>query len=652
MNNVNLVDRDHMKRLPLLAFLALGMMISLSASAGAYLGPYVVSSGSVSLSSGQSVTTGSADTMAAAAWNIQNPPYKQLEYLVYDPRTDQDYISFAPPVSPLVLELGPWYFWRSVNQKYYIEQAAMGNPGWYDDYDNPITEVPATLTVANIIINSKLYGMTSYSNTMIPGIAFSPPPYTPPPLTPISVTYNVPNHDDFVVISEACGITSCASGSASIKNITNPAPGLYTITEIPQELQYPLAPSTCPPGMDYYQMYACANSTATLYWETQVAISVQVYTPTIPKASVLVVAMGKSDGMCNSAVMQSYNSVLVKQGLGTPLCVDLDDDMYTNLTGQLPSVGSWQSIKTEINTLEAGSGAQYLVILGDATVIPMPDVVPNGATTITGLKDIGAPNLIPTDDPYGSLDPVLVGPPAPGEILYRPTIAVGRIPGSSTAQINQFLQDDINERKNTNAALGIFTDTSIEPDLNMLTQGQRFSTSLTGTSCLLNLDCYLAPPFCLSSSSPLCTMPHNSINRYSSLLAAQQAYDLQIYNCHGSGFSCGDPNWKNTIIASGSIPNLITYPVVMIVGCFDGAIPGISDYAALSSYYAAAIPPGATSLPVALLNGKASVVIGTTVTFQAVDQVAIFENKGETIGMAFLSEKNILESDMINGDSV
>ena len=407
--------------LPLLASLALTIILSSYAGASStYSGPYISSLSTETLNPGQSVGM----TQQSFGWapTLNNP-------------------SLEGPGPEAIGAVGLLQNWQGYGL--FILDTSWGTNGalctGFDSYAPGFCDATTILdweadqvSITGVSINQEHYNLdNTYTNSSDPFVFASNPAYvgqfydptwicnpagslsncvapSPPlPPQPVSITYNVPNHDDFALIQMECGALLCTGVSipsgcvqkaalpAAVYTCANQAPGSYSVTATPVYVINQIS------AIDY-------NPPETNYWPTGVEIDAAVYTPSIPKASVLIVTEGVGDGSCSTPTMAAYNAVLVKQGLSS-LCVDLDDDMYTNLTGQIPivnPVSDWTYVKEEINILEAGTGAQYLVILGDGNVVPMPSISAKGAITIMALKEVGAPSEVPTDDPYGSLTPV------------------------------------------------------------------------------------------------------------------------------------------------------------------------------------------------------------------------------------------------------
>jgi hypothetical protein len=472
-----------------------------------------------------------------------------------------------------------------------------------------------------------------------------------------------------------CGVLPCSnvqtpSGCAQIEgsptliyNCTNPALGNYSVSGTPVVVVNQTKP-TRHLGCTYYAPCGGGNTCLvqnsigpcpppdTYWWGTVADIQVTVYSPRIPRAQVLIVTEGGGDGLCGSSTLQSYNSVLAKQGLSS-LCLDLDDDQYTNLTGQLPNVGSWQAVKSQINLLESASGAQYLVILGDASVVPMPSVPAFGPDTTSEMKELNTPDVIPTDDPYG----YLAAAPNPGNYCpctpLPPSVIVGRIPGSTQFQISQFLKNAINERQNKNTNISAFADNSL---VNALFYFSNHSSKSCGSS--KNLVCLYSPSACLFGPN----FPTFICSASAKLISAMQSSAMQFYACHGDGFSCGSEVPFAEIVpyvSEAQIPAMSLNPIIFSVSCFGAVLYGSVLYGALLSVISTSPANGAPSMSVKLMDAGASVYIGETV--QGIVQISpsiygtvynTWSLGGTTIGQNFLQAKIAEEDRTLSGDII
>ena len=330
------------------------------------------------------------------------------------------------------------------------------------------------------------------------------------------------------------------------------------------------------------------------------------YNNTISHKDVVIVTIGSrlNEDTNYKTALSSYESLLTSEGLSY---------VYIELNSYNPAMDTtdWQSIKNTINRIEYLAAPEYLIILGDTNIIPMPTVYNPVPFDSNGSQ----PYEIPTDDPYGS--------------LYNnniPSIVVARVPGSSGDEIATFLQNAIKKHNSGGYNLLIVGDGLDQPFQNAFVKDDTnsFSESTTGLSCQDNTNCLYAPPYCLGL---LCNQSTSLKSDISS------KYGIQYYDCHGDGYGCMDYYGVypilDTIIAW--VPTLNTNPIIMTSACHDGIIN--------SSI------PLTNTLAIQMLDDGASVYIGNTkygyggLSPTELEYVYNTFKSGKTIGQAFLAMK-------------
>lgn len=361
----------------------------------------------------------------------------------------------------------------------------------------------------------------------------------------------------------------------------------------------------------------------------------------------LIVTSGIGDSTPLSSI-QAYQGVIQKAGFGS-LYVKLDNPASMAIAGMSPIVSgsSWQTYKAAINNLEAQTGATYLVILGDGTIVPMPTVTPVGVMIPTDEKqdlNVSGPALIPTDDPYGTA--------GSGGV---PDIVVARMPGSSGTEIAKMLQNAVNARTTGNTKTGIFTDISVKGYLSDLASANIFAANARLASCVAgNPNCMQSPPFCTEY------LDNNLCANITDLYAAMANYGIQFYNCHGSGFVCAGATAQSPfLLVSWEIPTLSDNPVIITSACYGAEIPGTYIYNNLVKIDN--ITAGTKTMAVSMLDNGASVYIGSTeaslgnignpkinafITIETAIDGSLYSKfvSGQTIGQAVLNEKLYYEA--------
>jgi len=278
----------------------------------------------------------------------------------------------------------------------------------------------------------------------------------------------------------------------------------------------------------------------------------------------------------------SYQAVLANQGLSS-LYVDLGSLNYTEITGAANPSNTldWTQIKTAINNLEKATGTQYLVVLGDATIVPMPSIPAIAPGVVEDLRDfLKTAPVIPTDDTYGNVI-------ADGTI---PSVAIGRMPGGNADEIANILQDAVSYRQNGNGNTAAFTDITTSPYQNAFGNSDvlRFTNEFLALANLpLCLDrpssqnpCYQSPPYCAVSGNLRSLAP---CPKTADLNGAMKTYGIQYYDCHGTGWDCDGGN--NYIILYYPQVYLPQDPVIIMDSCYGGEIPGTTTYKALQAFY-------------------------------------------------------------------
>jgi hypothetical protein len=363
----------------------------------------------------------------------------------------------------------------------------------------------------------------------------------------------------------------------------------------------------------------------------------------------LIVTSGVGDSTPLSSI-QAYQGVLQQANFGS-LYVELDSPSSMAVAGISPIAAgsSWQTYKTTINNLEAVTGATYLVILGDGTIVPMPTVTPVGGMFVDDEKNdlgISGQALIPTDDPYGY-----------SGSSGSPDVIVARMPGSSGTEIAKMLQNAVNVRTKGNQNLGIFTDTSVKGPLSDLVSGNLFATTVNQQTCTNgNPNCFESPPYCTSYPDG------NPCDNVLQLFSDMSSYGVQFYNCHGSGYVCGGANPNSPFISlSWALPSALnSNPVVITDQCYGADIPGSYIYNNLAQTDNE--PTGTKTMAVSMMDAGASVYVGNTgaglassgipklgprsyITVDASIDAALYNKfkSGQTIGQAFLNEKQYYE---------
>ncbi|MDE1865916.1 MAG: hypothetical protein KGH94_04750 [Candidatus Micrarchaeota archaeon] len=364
--------------------------------------------------------------------------------------------------------------------------------------------------------------------------------------------------------------------------------------------------------------------------------------------NVLIVTAGTGDSTSISSI-DSYEQALQNQGL-TSLYVELDSSYYTQVTGlSNPNINDWTSVKAAINALERKTGAQYVVILGDATIVPMPTAKPFGAVIPTDEKELKmtGPALISTDDPYGTLTP-----------SGSPSIIVARMPGSTGGEIGGMLLNAVNARKQANTNMRIFTDISTKP-FSTLAGADAFARTANVATCSGGSpNCLESPPYCTQNPDGT---PCASIG---GLTNAMQSPGVQFYNCHGSGYTCGGGTANSPLLlVSWKMPTLSTNPVIITDACYGADIPGTYIYTALAN--ADGLTLDTKTIAVSMLDAGASAYIGSTevslansrtlrppssITIDAVIDASLYNKfkSGQTLGQAFLNEKIYFERSSVS----
>ena len=357
--------------------------------------------------------------------------------------------------------------------------------------------------------------------------------------------------------------------------------------------------------------YSCASSPVT----TQTTIGQQTsqtttitYNSTLTHKDVVIVTVSSklNEDSTYKNTLSTYENQLTSEGLSYT---------YIELNTFNPgmNINDWASVKTTINKIEYQTTPTYLIILGDVNIVPMPSVY-NPATFDWNNS---GPNNIPTDDPYGT--------------VYNnsiPSIVVARIPGVSADDIASMLQNDMQRRNLNNNKFMIIGDgvnsshdNFIQWDVNY------FSNLTTGLTCANNQNCLWSPPYCLASNCNASTQFKTDVS---------STYGIQYYDCHGSGWTCGDYWSTYDTITNLNTPKLNTYPIVLSSACHDGIInnSAVNGYTGYGS-----------TLALTMLDQGASAYIGNTkfgYGYYSPTELAYVYNRfksGNTIGQAFLSMK-------------
>jgi hypothetical protein len=426
---------------------------------------------------------------------------------------------------------------------------------------------------------------------------------------PISSSVSGGTAPYYVQINECLNLFICTGGTQVYSNTLASSGSAFT-ANVP----------TSSTGYEYFQETVTDSASPTSVVTSEIA-NVLVMVP----ANVLIVTAGEGDQTPSDAI-QAYQDMLNSEGLNS-IYVELDSPKYNSLTGTSLPVGTgWQSTKTAINTLEMITGAQYVIILGDATVVPMPSVAASGPLNIlfqitpttntpSGLGLSTA--VVPTDDPYGEI----------GTETF-PSVIVARMPGSTGGQIGKILQNAVDVRSDGNTEFGAVVDNFKYPnsmsagnflDFGILEGAKEFlSASGQEPSCAFDGPvCFYAPYYCAGFYNPSSEVAQILPCSPLDLESFMQTRGIQYYGCHGSGWDCGGPSSDSEMILS--VPtlyatSLTANPVIITSACLDAEIPGTALYPALQNYY----PEYAdlqTALAQQMLADGASVYIGSTVEF-------------------------------------
>jgi hypothetical protein len=349
------------------------------------------------------------------------------------------------------------------------------------------------------------------------------------------------------------------------------------------------------------------------------------YNQTFGHKDVVIATIGSklNEDSAYKTALSSYENVLTSEGLSY---------IYVELNSYNPNmnVNDWISIKSTINRIEYLTNATYLIILGGTDIVPMPNVSTSVSFSAPAyyLIDNSNPNIIFTDDPYGSLTN-----------NNNPSVVVARFPGTTADDIATIMLNDVKKHNNNNYGLLIVGDgLNGSDDAFVGYDTNQFSLSATRLSCSDNSNCFHFPPYCLGL---IC----NDSSSFENLIS--NTYGIQFYGCHGDGYVCGDSTGAYTVIASAplqgvsiaSMPKFNTNPIIITVACYDGAID--NGYLLVPSVLAG----GSRTLALQALNNGASVYIGNTKEgfggLSESEESYIYNNfkNGMTIGKAFLSMK-------------
>ena len=290
---------------------------------------------------------------------------------------------------------------------------------------------------------------------------------------------------------------------------------------------------------------------------------------------------------------------------------------------------SWTSVRAVINQLENLTNPQYLIILGGTDVVPMPNLVmdekypplyPDGAWGTLNIPG-DTQNIIYTDIPYGNL----TANDSPSNNIFMPTIIVARFPGSSAEEIAGMLRNSTLGPRNNRAMV------SVVEDFKEYTEEVMGNDVFNGGSCNNAINCFSAPPYCLYSQTP------SGCTGAAVLTTAINLDGLQVYNCHGNGFACGNGHLNGYTIQvfnSNVLPQLPSHPIIMMLGCFDGNI----DTHLIYTNNNVIVKP----LALTAMDNGASAYIGSTKVgsgFEISQHAEIYNDfkNGEALGEAFLN---------------
>lgn len=521
----------------------------------------------------------------------------------------------------------------------------------------PSSLIGSTLS-ANFTITDSSSPAASASSSQIGPLTVKPPLSTP------TLTSN-PGLPDTITVGQPITFAASWSGGTSPYNVTYTISNSITKVPVYKVLNSGILGTT-------NTLTWVANSIGTFIANVVIYDSAGVPTSassaysgtlTVSPANVLIVTAGVVGDSTSTQDIQAYKAEIQKQGLST-LYVELDSANYTSITGlPNPTMTDWTGVKFAINKLETIGGVQYLLILGDGTVVPMANVIakdleiiqfetnPTTSSNSAIPVGLGLPKaIIPTDDPYGN---TTIG----GTI---PTIVVARMPGSTTSEINLMLLNAVYARQNGNSNLGVVTDTSPFPGSSesMLDATNIFLKWAISQTCdEISGICKQSPPYCEfqgSSPNPDVTPPGCTPALLDNFI---KQYGILYFGCHGSGWEClGSTDFYPILITSGTIPTLLQRPIILTEECFGAEIPGTELLSPLANYLGES-----TSEPTiaqSFLNSGASAYIGVTIeglTNQQ-DPAGIgwtntalafvyqdFYTNGNTIGMSFLTQKQYME---------